>query len=329
MTSSSDSSHQRLFVRLPNHALLDRESCLVFLFVACGVAILFAYYLGVARTPRGGSENQRGASVTSVHEGRDVFSQEADQGVSLRPRSFTIAEQEFDYKRIKSAPFSALLTIETTLRFRDASDRPVTKLYSIARDVEGRVRREDQTQSLSNSAEGQKHETVIINDFVASLTYILKPRLQLARISPLNSSMGKKADGAGTNYPRAKADKRYQMLPQGSVSTSSDRPATSGSDSRSTTIEDSLGKKELEGVEVEGTKLTTTIPAGVFGNPKQIVIVEERWYCSELQTMVLIKHSDPRFGDSSYRLTNIVRTEPSHELFVVPSDYKTKNAVNR
>ena len=33
------------------------------------------------------------------------------------------------------------------------------------------------------------------------------------------------------------------------------------------------------------------------------------------------KHSDPRFGETSYRLTNIKRGDQDHSLFEVPSDY--------
>jgi len=33
------------------------------------------------------------------------------------------------------------------------------------------------------------------------------------------------------------------------------------------------------------------------------------------------KRSDPRFGDTTYTLTNIQRQEPAASLFAVPSDY--------
>ena len=33
---------------------------------------------------------------------------------------------------------------------------------------------------------------------------------------------------------------------------------------------------------------------------------------------------DPRSGDSSYRLTNINRSEPSASLFEVPADYRIR-----
>ena len=37
---------------------------------------------------------------------------------------------------------------------------------------------------------------------------------------------------------------------------------------------------------------------------------------------MLITRRDPRSGDTVYRLTNIVRSEPPPDLFTVPSDYR-------
>ena len=38
----------------------------------------------------------------------------------------------------------------------------------------------------------------------------------------------------------------------------------------------------------------------------------------------MTRHNDPRMGESSYRLTNIVRAEPDGSLFMVPADYTVK-----
>lgn len=89
---------------------------------------------------------------------------------------------------------------------------------------------------------------------------------------------------------------------------------------------ESLGRQSIEGVEAEGTRITVTIPAGAIGNERPINIVNERWYSPELQTVVLTKNSDPRFGETIYRLTNINRSEPAHTLFEVPSDFTIKPA---
>ena len=84
---------------------------------------------------------------------------------------------------------------------------------------------------------------------------------------------------------------------------------------------ESLGKQTIEGVEAEGQRITVTIQAGKIGNERPIVTVNERWYSPELQTVVLSKNSDPRIGETTFKLTNIDRSEPNSSLFQVPADY--------
>ncbi len=91
-------------------------------------------------------------------------------------------------------------------------------------------------------------------------------------------------------------------------------------------VKEQLGKQNIEGVEAEGTRTTVTIPAGDIGNERPIEIVSERWYSPELQLVVMTRHSDPRFGETTYKLTNINRTEPAKSLFEVPSDYTIKES---
>lgn len=88
--------------------------------------------------------------------------------------------------------------------------------------------------------------------------------------------------------------------------------------------EESLGKQTMEGVEVEGTRYISTIPAGEIGNELPINIITEKWYSQELKQLIYLKTSDPRHGETIYRLTNIVRSNPDPFLFEVPSDYTIK-----
>jgi len=85
--------------------------------------------------------------------------------------------------------------------------------------------------------------------------------------------------------------------------------------------QEQLGTQAVEGVAAEGTRTTFTIAAGKIGNDRPIVTVNERWYSQELQAVVLSKNSDPRMGETTYRLTNIDRSEPDPSLFQVPADY--------
>lgn len=78
----------------------------------------------------------------------------------------------------------------------------------------------------------------------------------------------------------------------------------------------------MEGVPVDGTRITTVIPAGQIGNEQPIQIVTERWYSPDLQIYILVRHSDPRSGETVTRVTNLSRGEPPKALFEVPADYK-------
>jgi myosin heavy subunit len=89
---------------------------------------------------------------------------------------------------------------------------------------------------------------------------------------------------------------------------------------------EALGKQTIEGVEVEGTRSTRTIPTGEIGNTLPIEIVDENWYSPDLQVQVMTKHSDPRSGVTTYRLTNIRRSEPDRSLFEVPADFTFRDS---
>ena len=86
-------------------------------------------------------------------------------------------------------------------------------------------------------------------------------------------------------------------------------------------VVESLGTQFMEGVAVEGTRTTMTIPAGQIGNEQPINIVSERWFSPDLKVLVMSRQSDPRFGETTYRLTGLTRAEPSPQLFEIPADF--------
>lgn len=82
-----------------------------------------------------------------------------------------------------------------------------------------------------------------------------------------------------------------------------------------------LGSQMINGVTAQGTRTTLTIPAGQIGNDRPIQTVNERWFSSDLQMLVKSSNSDPRFGETTYQLTNISRVAPDPSLFQIPADY--------
>ncbi|MEQ1517485.1 MAG: hypothetical protein ABL931_13460 [Usitatibacteraceae bacterium] len=85
-----------------------------------------------------------------------------------------------------------------------------------------------------------------------------------------------------------------------------------------------LGSKDIEGVRAEGKNVSYTIPAGEIGNRNPITVTTETWYSPDLQATVYAKTTDPRVGETVYRLANLKRVEQSASLFAVPEGYTVK-----
>lgn len=91
---------------------------------------------------------------------------------------------------------------------------------------------------------------------------------------------------------------------------------------RSPGKKDDLGTQAFEGVPARGNRTTSTIEAGAIGNDRALSIVSERWFSSDLKTVMMTSHSDPRTGTESFRLINVIRAEPSASLFQVGPEYR-------
>ncbi len=85
-----------------------------------------------------------------------------------------------------------------------------------------------------------------------------------------------------------------------------------------------LGSKDFDGVRADGKSTSYTIPAGEIGNRNPIVVSTETWTSPDLQVVVYSRHSDPRVGDTIYRLANVKRSEQPATLFMVPEGYSVK-----
>ena len=90
-----------------------------------------------------------------------------------------------------------------------------------------------------------------------------------------------------------------------------------------------LGFQSHNGVQAQGTRSTMTIPQGQIGNNRDIHVVNERWYSKDLQMVVKTTNSDPRFGVTTYELTDIVQAPPDVTLFQVPAGYTVTEAGGR
>ena len=224
-------------------------------------------------------------------------------------------------KAVKGAPYTADAVTETTQTLADGN-RIVNKTTAfLARDGEGRTRREENFAKIGG-LQANAAKSVFINDPVTHIQYVSKPgggsgEGTVFSTSELNgkplhvrieSPEGKTKLSAG-------ADTMY-IRKLGAGGEGGDEPGSAN------LKQESLGTQVIEGVTAEGTRVTRTIPAGKIGNEKPLVITVETWRSPELQIVVLSKRSDPRFGETVYKLTDIRRGEPDPSLFQVPKDAK-------
>jgi hypothetical protein len=206
-------------------------------------------------------------------------------------------------KVVKGAPFSATAATETTQILQDGTSIHRATTSTLYRDSHGRSRREMTLSGFGPlHASGKPRTMITIADPVAGSRYLLDADQKIAH------QMMTKAH----NAPSAEQEQAFEQKMQ----TRLQEQEASGMVKK-----ESLGTQTINGVSAEGTRITHTIAAGQIGNDKPILIVFERWYSADLQVVVKSTRTDPRFGTTTYTLTNVMRTEPAAALFTVPSDY--------
>ncbi len=202
---------------------------------------------------------------------------------------------------VTAAPYTATATTESTQVLADGN-KIVNKTSSfVARDSQGRTRRETDLHRIG-TMQVDSPKMVFINDPTTHTQYIFTPGGGEA--TKVIRSEGSWKEGPQIIDLRGQREQRIKE--KTIVALQHAREGQSKESSEQVKHED-LGTQTIEGVSAQGKRETVTIPAGQIGNERPIEIVTETWFSPELHTMVLRKHSDPRQGDSTYRLTDIKR----------------------
>jgi hypothetical protein len=193
---------------------------------------------------------------------------------------------------VTGAPYSAVQTTETVQKLTDGNTIQRSDQANVYRDTLGRVRVEH--SFTPRGANATPVRMISIFDPVAGYSYMLDLSSKTAVKSAVMNAPGIPHHG-----------------PPPSRNTS--------------TQTDNLGVQTVNGVLAAGTRSTQTIPAGAIGNAQPIQVVREAWISQDLKVPVMIKASDPRFGETVMQLTNIVRSDPDPSLFQVPAGFSVVN----
>lgn len=237
---------------------------------------------------------------------------------------------------VKNQPYEAQAVTEIKQTLADGTHISQTTTASVARDSDGRTVRIQKLstigpwKSAADSSQTNSPTLTTIFDPVAKTHTDFMSDRKVAHVLPLPSpppGAGTGASGgfavtAGVPMPlTAGADMGpVTIAVQGHAESPQASNGLNGPDFKT----ESLGTKTIGGISVTGTKTTSTIPAGTIGNDKDLAITRETWYSPDLRLVIQSTQTDPRFGETTYALTNIQRSEPDPTLFQVPAGYKVE-----
>lgn len=194
----------------------------------------------------------------------------------------TLLSLEHKVTVIEKKPCSARITCTNVQVLPDGREVHHETIGFVARDGSGRLRREE---SYWTPFANQLTTTVFIADPVLRCAYTLDSRNGMAcELVP--------------TWP-SPADPGAQGILTLRVSTA-------------------LGRRSIQGIRVEGRSASAVLCA----HEKSIEVSLEEWYSRDLETVVLFKRADSLTGQTTYRLLEIVRTEPEPSLFEVPCNYR-------
>src|ERR1051325_1310437 len=198
---------------------------------------------------------------------------------------------------VTGAPYTATAVTETTQMLADGN-RIVNKSSGfIARDGQGRTRRETTLHRIGPLAVDSP-KTYFINDPTTHTQYVLSEGGEATKIVRNEQSW----NAEPMIFARRRAEEK--ALREKMVVTKQ-APGEKYDESSRQVKRENLGTQVIEGVSAEGRRETVTIAAGQIGNERPIEIVTEVWSSPELHTVVLRKHTDPRVGETVFRLTDI------------------------
>lgn len=199
-------------------------------------------------------------------------------------------------KTVTNAPYSATLTNSVVEHLDGGNTIQRTTTGQIARDDQGRTFEQITVTRNPFGGTSTPHVLTFITDPVAGYSYVLDSATKTAVQRPLRQR-STSTDSAPANRP-----------------------------AKPNVVESELPADSSSGVPATGKLVTHTIPAGSIGNTQDIVSTTQTWYSADLQIVVKSVRNDPRWGQSTFALTNIVTKEPDPSLFKVPAGYTVTTA---
>ncbi len=236
----------------------------------------------------------------------------ATPGVSPPPGAppfvFLGTEAAFEAKTVSGLPYTADTETEISRTLAGGNFVATRSTGFVARDSEGRTRREQPLAAIGSLVVGPgAPRVIVIHDPVARVTLFLDPAAKTARRLRWHDD----------------TPHRGPMPPP--VRPLESDPPVPGEPSASNAPAEALGVREIGSLVAEGTRYTLVLTAGRVGNTTPLTVVTERWYSVDLDVLLESRHVDPRFGETRFALRRLDRRDPEPSLFEVPPGYTVED----
>ena len=207
----------------------------------------------------------------------------------------------FGGKVVTGKPVLATITITHTETLPGNSISNTTT-GTFARGTDGSIYRDVKFTALGPwAASGKAQEFAYIRNVSSWTQYIVNVTKGTYEAFPIHVRNPKSSDGM--SRPNMSGSNNETVT---------DNPSGSYTDPVTSTV-----------YPVDDRQTTRTIPAGAIGNQLALVITSERWYSSALDLLLENTHTDPRFGTTTYQLSNIGNS-PASSLFTPDPSFTQK-----
>jgi hypothetical protein len=197
---------------------------------------------------------------------------------------------------VQHAPFTSIVTAEWTKTLEDGSTLTRQNHRVVVRDGNGRIFQERRWLVPKDGQEESFLMRTEISDPTQHTKYFCRPQDHICMLQDYDGGPAEVSEPVGSQ------DGGKTML----------------------TRED-LGKNNVSGLEVVGTRETRIIAAGVLGNDRPLTVTKEFWYSPQLGLNMLVKRNDPRTGVQTFMVTEVGLAEPDPKYFQLPAGYTVKD----
>jgi len=229
---------------------------------------------------------------------------------------------------VLNAPYSGEQIQEHQQTLADGTHiNQVNSHQMMYRDSQGRTRTERAMFPLMDrNGSGQPSPLVVeIMDPVQAVSYTLDTTNKIAHRTILqqpNPPATRPLPARAAAPPVLPNGSVVGAVRQGDFSALAPAPAGRVAANNAQMKNENLGTQVIDGITVEGRRMTRTIPANSEGNDRDIYIISETWNAPDLRMVIYSKNSDPRNGDNIMRFANLSHNDPDPSLFFPPADYQ-------